>query len=57
MNQTNRVDIQQTDLTKILSSVENNGKPFILTKQGRGVLAIIPYVDPENVKVKRTKKI
>lgn len=51
MNQTNRVDIQQTNLAEILFSIEHYGKPLILTKEGRGVLAIIPYIDPENVKV------
>ena len=50
----NRIELNEVDLSKILSYFSNHGKPLILTEKGRGVAAIIPYVDPETM-IKNSK--
>ncbi len=49
MNQpqrTNRVDIDAIDFERLLGSLKEEGKPLILTEEGRGVAALVPYTDP-----------
>ena len=49
MNQpqrTNRIDIGETTFNHLLDSLKEQGKPLILTEEGRGVAAIVPYTDP-----------
>lgn len=49
MNQsqrTNRIDITSTTFNRLLNSLKEEGKPLILTEEGRGVAAIVPYTDP-----------
>ena len=43
---TNRIDITSTNLDRLLASMKEQGKPLILTEEGRGVAAIVPYTDP-----------
>ena len=42
----NRVDIAATDFERLLNSLKEEGKPLILTEEGRGVAALVPYTDP-----------
>jgi hypothetical protein len=53
----NRIELNEVDLSKIFSYFNNHGKPLILTEKGRGVAAIIPYVDPETMKMNSKRKI
>jgi len=43
---TNRIDITATNFERLLVSLKEEGKPLILTEQGRGVAALVPYTDP-----------
>jgi antitoxin (DNA-binding transcriptional repressor) of toxin-antitoxin stability system len=45
----NRVDVAQENITRLLASLKEQGKPLILTEGGRGVAAIVPYTDPESL--------
>ncbi|HQJ84171.1 MAG TPA: hypothetical protein PLE07_03080 [Candidatus Paceibacterota bacterium] len=43
---TNRIDIAAANVERLLNSLKEEGKPLILTEQGRGVAALVPYTDP-----------
>lgn len=43
---TNRVDIAVASVERLLNSLKEEGKPLILTEEGRGVAALVPYTDP-----------
>ena len=40
------IDITTTTFNRLLDSLREEGKPLILTEEGRGVAAIVPYTDP-----------
>ena len=46
-NTCNRFESNQIYFPDILSILKQNGKPLIITKDGQGVAAVIPYTDPE----------
>jgi len=59
MNQprrTNRIDIAETSFNRVLASMKERGKPLILTEEGRGVAAIVPYTDPETLSKEAPRK-
>ena len=43
---TNRIDIAVVSVERLLNSLKEEGKPLILTEEGRGVAALVPYTDP-----------
>jgi len=45
----NRVDVAEENIPRLIASLKEQGKPLILTEQGRGVAAIVPYTDPETL--------
>lgn len=46
---TNRVDISEENIFHLLAAMKEQGKPLILTEEGRGIAAILPYTDPESL--------
>ena len=44
-----RVSLEQIRIEDILFEIKEQGRPYILTEKGRGVAAILPYVDPQEV--------
>jgi len=48
-----RIELNEFPLTQILTLVEKLGKPFIITRQEKGIAAIIPYTDPNTLKRKK----
>lgn len=51
--QINRIDFEICFKNfDVLSKLKKDGRPLILTKEGRGVAAIIPYTDPSFLKDK-----
>lgn len=48
-NHVPRVSLEQIRIEEILFEIKRQGRPHILTEKGKGVAAILPYVDPQEV--------
>ena len=56
-NPIQKVDLGDFRLYKILADIKKNGKPYIITDEGRGVAAILPYIDPDEIKTRKIPTI
>ena len=54
---TNQIEIYSHDLTNLLSLLSQSNKPLILTSQGKGIAAIVPYADPDFIKGNSKSKL
>ena len=44
-----RIDVDQINLSNLLLQLKEYGFPFIITKEGKGVAAILPFIDSEEI--------
>jgi hypothetical protein len=49
----NRIEVKEIYFPDILSVLQQHGKPLIITKDGQGVAAVIPYSDPKFLRENR----
>jgi hypothetical protein len=52
-----KIEVSSCSLPEILSLLNQSKRPLILTTEGQGVAAIIPYVDPKECNKKRKQKL
>lgn len=45
-----RLDLEKLQLENVLSLIAQKRRPLILTEKGRGVAAVLPYTDPNDIK-------
>ena len=55
--QIKRIDVDQINLSNLLLHLKEYGFPYIITKEGKGVAAILPFIDFDEIpKTKREFK-
>jgi len=47
--QIKRIDIDHINLSNLLLHLKEYGYPYIITKDGKGVAAILPFIDLDEV--------
>ena len=47
--QIKRIDVDHLNLSNILLQLKEYGYPYIITKEGKGVVAILPLIDSEDI--------
>jgi len=51
-----RLDLEELQPKAIREAIANLERPLILTRGDRGVAAILPYTDPQDLQSKRVSK-
>ena len=47
--QIKRIDVNQINLSNLLLHLKEYGFPYIITKEGKGVAAILPFIDSNDI--------
>lgn len=47
--QIRRIDVDQINLSYFLLQLKEYGFPLIITKEGKGVAAILPFIDSDEI--------
>ena len=53
--QIKRIEIDQINLSNLLLQLKEYGFPYIITKDGKGVAAILPFIDSDETS--NTKRV
>jgi len=49
IKQIKRIDVDQINIYNLLLHLKEYGYPYIITKEGKGVAAILPFIDSEEI--------
>ena len=53
IKQVRRFDVNHINLSNLLLHLKEYGFPYIITKKGKGVAAILPFIDSDEVSKKK----
>ena len=49
IKQIKRIDVDQINLSNLLLQLKEYGFPYIITKEGKGVAAVLPFIDSKEI--------